>query len=135
MISTQRIEVAGQHFVLIEEAEYERLCARAGESVPLNDEDLPALPKPDKQGRFPAVEYVRVSLARDIIRDRRAAGLTQQELADLAKTRQETISRIESGKYTASVKLIDRIDAVLQSALKARSRRTAKRRAKKGSGP
>ena len=95
---------------------------------------LPALPKPDAQGRFPAVEYARVSLARDVIRDRRAAGLTQQELADLAETRQETISRIESGKYTASTKLIDKIDAVLQAALKARSRKTSTRNAKKGRG-
>jgi len=134
MIGTQRIEVAGQHFVLIAESEYERLCARAGEIVPLNDDDLPPLPMPDEQGRFPALEYARVSLARDVIRDRRAAGLTQQELADLAKTRQETISRIEGGKYTASVKLIDKIDGVLQAALKARSRKAAKRPAKKGRG-
>ncbi len=100
----------------------------------MNDDDLPPLPNPDKHGRFPAAEYARVSLARDVIRDRRAAGLTQQELADLAKTRQETISRIESGKYTASVKLIDRIDEVLQAALKTRTRKTAKRKAKKGRG-
>lgn len=133
MIATQRIHVAGQNFVLLEESEYERLCARAGELPPVDDDDLPKLPRPDAHGRFPAVEYLRVSLARDIIRDRRAAGLTQRELAELAKTRQETISRIESGKYTASVKLIDRIDAVLQAALKARSRksRTRKRKGRK----
>ena len=94
----------------------------------------PLMPLPDTMGRFPAFEYARVSLARDIIRDRRAAGLTQQELADLAKTRQETISRIESGRYTASIKLIDKIDEVLQTALKARARMTAKRKAKKGHG-
>jgi len=132
MIALQRIQVAGRSFVLIEEAEYELLCARAGETVPLNDDDLPPLPLPDKNGRFPALEYARISLARDVIRDRRAAGLTQKELADLAGTRQETISRIERGSYTASVKLIDKIDRVLQSALKARLRRRAKRKAKKG---
>jgi ribosome-binding protein aMBF1 (putative translation factor) len=132
MTTTQRIEVAGQYFVLIAETEYEQLCARAGEAVLLDDDNLPSLPKPDKEGRFPALEYARISLARDVIRDRRAAGLTQQELADLAKTRQETISRIESGKYTASVKLIDRIDDVLQAALKARNQKQARRRAKKG---
>jgi len=118
MIGLQRIDVAGRRFVLIEEADYERLCSKAGEAVPLNDDDLPQLPRPDKHGRFPALEYARVSLARDIIRDRRAARLTQQELARLAGTRQETISRIESGNYTASRKLIDRIDRVLQAALK-----------------
>jgi DNA-binding XRE family transcriptional regulator len=117
MVGLQRLEVAGQRFVLLPEGEYERLCSRASETVPLTDEDLPPLPKPDKHGNFPAVEYARVSLARDIIRDRRAAGLTQQELAELAGTRQETISRIESGKYTASVKLVDRIDRALKKNL------------------
>lgn len=117
MIGLQRIEVAGQRFVLVPEGEFERLCGRASETVPLDDSNLPPLPKPDKNGNFPAVEYARVSLARDIIRDRRAAGLTQQELATLAGTRQETISRIESGRQTASVKLIDRIDAALKKTL------------------
>jgi DNA-binding XRE family transcriptional regulator len=118
MIGLQRLEVAGQRFVLLEEAEYERLCAKASEAVPVDDETLPPLPKPDRHGRFPALEYARVSLARDIIRDRRAAGLTQKELAALAGTRQETISRLESGSYSASPKLVERIDRALRSALK-----------------
>jgi DNA-binding XRE family transcriptional regulator len=125
MIALQRIEVAGQRFVLLPETEFDRLCSKAGESVPLTDDDLPPLPKPDEHGRFPAVEYARVSLARDIIRDRRAAGLTQQDLALLAGSRQETISRIESGKHTASHKLIDRIDKALQKAMAKRRRRRA----------
>jgi DNA-binding XRE family transcriptional regulator len=117
MVGLQRIEVAGQRFVLLPEKEYERLCSRASETVPFDDQGLPPLPKPDHNGNFPAVEYARVSLARDIIRERRAAGLTQEELAKLAGTRQETISRIESGKYTASAKLVDRIDRTLKKAL------------------
>ena len=127
MIGLQRIEVAGQRFVLLPEREYDRLCSRASETLPLTDDDLPPLPKPDKNGNFPAVEYVRISLARDIIRDRRAAGLTQQELAELAGTRQETISRIESGKYAASVKLVDRIDRALKKALAKKRPDRAKR--------
>ncbi|HEX7380104.1 MAG TPA: helix-turn-helix transcriptional regulator [Pirellulales bacterium] len=122
MIALQRIEVAGQRFVLLPEAEYDRLCSKAAETVPVTDDDLPPLPKPDKQGRFPAVEYARVSLARDIIRDRRAAGLTQQELATLAGTRQETISRIESGTYTTSHKTIDNIDRALKKAMAKRQK-------------
>ena len=117
MIGLQRIEVAGQRFVLLPEGEYERLCSRASEAVPLSDDDLPPLPEPDEHGNFPAVEYGRVSLARDIIRDRRAAGLTQEELAKSAGTRQETISRIESGRYAASAKMVDRIDRALKKAL------------------
>ncbi len=117
MIGLQRIEVAGQRFVLLPEGEYERLCARASETVPVNDDSLPALPKPDRHGNFPAAEYARVSLARDIIRDRRAAGLTQEALAKMAGTRQETISRIESGTYTASTRMIERLDRALKKAL------------------
>jgi DNA-binding XRE family transcriptional regulator len=114
MIGLQRIEVAGERFVLLPEREYDRLCSKAGESIALKDDDLPRLPKPDKHGRFPAVEFARISLARDIVRDRRAARLTQQELAELVGVRQETISRIETGKHTASVKLVDRIDRALR---------------------
>lgn len=123
MIGLQRIQVAGERFVLLPESEYERLCAKAGETVPLTDEDLPPLPKPDKNGNFPAVEYALISLARDIIRDRRAAGLTQSELARLAGTRQETISRIEGGRYKVSAKLVDRIDQALRKALAKRNRK------------
>jgi len=126
MIGLQRIEVAGRRFVLVEEAEYERLCAKASETVPLDDAGLPPLPKPDRQGRFPALTYARVSLARDVIRDRRTAGLTQQQLAGLAGTRQETISRVESGDCTASHKLIERIDRVLQAVLKKGKAKTRK---------
>lgn len=100
--------------------------------ISLDGTDLPALPLPDPNGRFPALEYARISLARDIVRDRRAAGLTQQEPAELAATLQETISRLENGKHTASLKLVDKIDRVLQAALKARSRKTSKRKSTKG---
>jgi predicted transcriptional regulator len=40
---------------------------------------------------------------------------TQQRLAKLAGVRQETIARFESGKHSASVKTVDRIDRAIQS--------------------
>lgn len=95
--------------ILLEETEYERLCRVAGESV-ADDDALPPFPSPDKSGRFPALEYTRISIARNLIRDRKALGLSQQRLAELANVRQETVSRIESGKHTASTKTIGRID-------------------------
>lgn len=122
MIGLQRIEVEGRRFVLLDEAEYERLRARAGETVPVDDSDLPPLPKPDRQGRFPAVEYARMSLARDVVRDRRAAGLTQQQLAKLAGTHQETISRIENGRVSVSPALVDKIDTALKKSLAKRNK-------------
>jgi len=128
MIGLQRIEVGGERYVLLPEGEYDRLCSKAGEVVPLSDDHLPPLPQPDAHGNFPAVEFAKISLARDIIRDRRAAVLTQQELASLVGVRQETISRIETGKHRASVKLVDKIDRVLQKALAKRKGRRRQRR-------
>ena len=114
MIGIQRVEVEGKRFVFLPELEYERLCRGAGEAVPIDEEDMPALPKPDRHGRFPALQYARISLARDLIRERKGAGLSQQRLADLAGVRQETLSRIETGRHTASQKTIDKIMRVIE---------------------
>ncbi len=81
--------------------------------------DLPPLPEPDKHGRVPAIEFTRIALARDIIRERKAAGVTQAALADLAGMRQETISRVESGKHTPTVRTIDRIERALTASSQA----------------
>lgn len=114
MIGLQRIEVEGKLFVLLPETEYDRLCRSAGEAA-VEDDRLPPLPKPDKNGRFPALQYARISLARDLIRDRKGAGLSQQRLAELAGVRQETLSRIETGRHTASQRTIDKIMRVIEA--------------------
>jgi DNA-binding XRE family transcriptional regulator len=115
MIGLQRIEVEGKRFILLPETEYDRLCRGAGEASAIEDAELPSLPKPDKHGRFPALQYARISLARDLIRDRKGVGLSQQRLADLAGIRQETLSRIETGQHTATQKTIDKIMRVIES--------------------
>ena len=117
MLGLQRIEVAGKRFVLLEESDYERLCREAGEAV-ADDDDLPALPLPDANGRFPAIEYTRISLARNLIRDCKSVGLSQERLAELAGIRQETVSRLESGKNSASPGTIAKIDRVIVAARK-----------------
>lgn len=116
MIGTQTIKIAGKRLVIMEESEYERLCRLAGRAV--EDDELPKLPEPDANGRVPALKFTRISIARDIIRERKALGLSQQALADLAGLRQETLSRIETGKHTATVKTIDLIDRALKRAAK-----------------
>ena len=83
-----------------------------------DDATLPPLPLPDANGRFPAVEYTRISLARNLIRDRKAAGLSQERLAELAGVRQETISRLESGKNTAMPGTVAKIDLAIVAARK-----------------
>jgi predicted transcriptional regulator len=81
----------------------------------MKDEEMPALPKPDKQGRVPALQYARISLARDLIRDRKGVRLSQERLAAMAGVRQETLSRIETGRHTASQKTVDKIMRVIET--------------------
>ena len=97
--------------ITIPRKEYERLLARAGEAP-----RVPPLPKVDARGNFPAIEYARASIAREMIRRRTAAKLSQEELATKAGVRRETISRIESGKHTTTERIMKKIDRVLRRA-------------------
>jgi ribosome-binding protein aMBF1 (putative translation factor) len=95
---------------------------------PGSNAELPDWPPADAEGNRPAVDFARVSIARSLAQDRQAAGLSQQELARLAGVRQETISRIESGKHSPTVRTVEKIDRILQAALK----KKGKARARKG---
>jgi ribosome-binding protein aMBF1 (putative translation factor) len=109
-MSAQTILLEGKPYVVLPRDEYDRLTALA------NAGELPPLPEPDAQGNYPAVEYARASLARKIIRDRVAAGLSQRDLAERAGVRVETLCRIETGKHTPSVPTIDKLDRALKRA-------------------
>ena len=115
-MSPQTIHWNCQAYVILEREEYDRpaTLAKAG--------TLPPLPEPDSRGNMPAVDYARASIARGIIQDRVQAGLTQKELAKRSGVRVETLCRIETGKHTASVATIEKIDRVLQAALSKRHR-------------
>jgi len=109
----QTLTLVGTEFVVLERTEYERLRAlerSAGEAA------LPPWPPADADGNRPALEFVRASIARDIIKERTALGLTQQELAKLAGIRQETLCRLETGKHVPNVRTVDKIDQALQRA-------------------
>src|SRR5947209_4099382 len=114
MATQQTIMVEGKPYVLLPRDEYDRLTTLAKAA------DLPPLPRPDADGNYPAIEYARASLARKIIRDRVAAGLTERDLARLAGIRVETLCRIETGKHTPSVPTVTKIDDAIR---KARSRK------------
>jgi ribosome-binding protein aMBF1 (putative translation factor) len=101
----QTLRKNGREYVILPRADYDELRKRA---------ELPALPKPDADGNLPALEYLRVSIARDILRDRLALGWTQKELAKRAGVRVETLCRIETGKHTASTATIDKLDRALK---------------------
>src|SRR5690242_5884673 len=93
----QTITKDGKRFLLIEPGEYRRLTRLVAAANP-RPVDGPPLPAPDRNGNVPAVAFARAVIARDIIRDRRAAGLTQAELARRAGVRVETLNRIEKGR-------------------------------------
>ncbi len=67
-------------------------------------------------------------LASALIRLRLARGLTQEELARLMNTKQESIARLESGNSLPSLttvkKAADALDADIEISLRPRSRRT-----------
>lgn len=77
------------------------------------DRDLPPLPPRNRSSRRPAAAYILASIAREILADHKAAGLTQQELAKRAGIRQETLSRIESGRHTPTLRTLRKIDRAL----------------------
>lgn len=112
----QHLNIEGNRYVLLRESEYERICREAGRAADVPEDELPPLPEPDEQGNVPAVEYSRLSIGRDLLRQRRAAGLPQQRLADLACARQETVSRIESGRHSVTVRTCDKIFNALEAA-------------------
>ena len=114
-------KVNGRNYVLVEPAELRRLERLAAQA---ESAGLPEFPPANAAGDRPAIEFARVSIARDIIRERKAAGLSQEELARLAGVRQETISRLESGKHSPTIRTVDKIDRALK--------RAAKRTNKKG---
>jgi ribosome-binding protein aMBF1 (putative translation factor) len=125
-MTRQIVKRNGKQFALVEVGELrrlERLAAQADATKAAEQTELPAWPKADSEGNRPAVEFARVSIARSIAEDRQAAGLSQQELARLAGVRQETISRIESGKHSPTVRTVEKIERILQAALKKAGRK------------
>src|SRR4051812_19819382 len=55
-----------------------------------DEQSPPDLPRADVDGHYPAAESIQAILARQLYKRRRAAGLTQAQLANAARVRQET---------------------------------------------
>ena len=107
-MSHATLSMNGKRFVLVPEAEYRRLASGRGA--------VPEFPAPDAQGNFPAVATARVSIAREVIRRRQAAGLSQKSLATAAGIRVETLNRIEKARVTADTATIAKIERALKRA-------------------
>ena len=97
----------GKRFVLVPESQYARLARRT--SV--------AAVAAGGCGRHQRCNRIcAASIARRLITERRAAGLSQEQLARMAGVRQETVSRIEGGKHTATVRVISKLEGALKEA-------------------
>ena len=106
---TTAVKLDGKDYVIVPRKDYDRMTKLAKAA------EMPPLPKADEHGRYPAAEYARVTLARDIIRERINIGLSQKELAEAAGIRVETLCRIETGKHTASQRTVDKIMRVIEA--------------------
>ena len=109
----QTLTIEGQRFVIMPESQYHEI---------LGDNLEPPLPKADAKGNCPAVASARVILARKLIRRRRAAGLTQKDLAKWAGVRVETLNRLEHGKHSPNVATVDKLVRALDRAERKRNR-------------
>jgi DNA-binding XRE family transcriptional regulator len=107
-VAAKHVTIKGKRMVMLEENEFERLLVEADLWEPL-------MPPLDADGTYPA-EVVRISLAIDIIRDRRRLGLTQAELARRAGIRLATLQRAEQGRDDPSIRTIEKIDRALKAA-------------------
>ena len=77
---------------------------------------LPMMPPADEHGYFPATATLQAIIARQIYDRRQKVGLSQADLAKQAGVRQETVSRLESGKHAPTVRTVEKIDRALSAA-------------------
>ena len=120
-LHAQTIEVGGQRVAVLPEPEYLKLLELSG--LATLDSDMPDLPKKLPGGGYPALEYLRANLARDIVQARRDLGLSQAELARRAGMLPAALNRIERGRVDPGVSTVEKIDRALKAAEK-RSLRT-----------
>jgi ribosome-binding protein aMBF1 (putative translation factor) len=108
----ETIEKNGTVFVLVPEAAWNKLAR--------GDVTMPELPPADAEGNRDALAYARVSIARTIIRDRIAAGLSQARLAELAGITRQVLNRIEHARVTPDGATVAKIDRAIKKTSRAR---------------
>jgi DNA-binding XRE family transcriptional regulator len=89
LLDCHRMELDGIRYVIVRESIFEQLCEKAGIAE--------ANAKVAEENLTPGFDIDRASLSEKLRRRRRAAGLTQAELARRAGVRTETLNRIERG--------------------------------------
>ena len=119
-MNVRTIEVKGRRVVQLAERDYLKLVRQAKINAP--EADMPSLPSMGLDGNYPALEYARASLARDIISTRRRLGLSQVELARRAGIPPESLNRVERARTNPTIKTVEKIDRALKAAEKTATR-------------
>lgn len=109
------VKIDDKELVILSREAFDELMEKAGV--------MPPLPPTAADGSSPAVAFATATIARGVVRDRIAAGLTQRELARRAGVRSETISRLEAGKHIPTEETLLRIDQALKGAVSGGKRR------------
>jgi DNA-binding XRE family transcriptional regulator len=115
-MTVRTLTLDGREYVLIPRRKWEAMARRSKQSSAAFHKALPLV-----NGMY-TLQHVRQSLGNKVTAQRKAARLTQAQLANLAKVRIETISRLENGLHTPSAKTFDKIERALK---KASNRRAA----------
>jgi ribosome-binding protein aMBF1 (putative translation factor) len=108
MIEFRRVELDGIRYVILRESVFDHLCRQAGLSKQLSMSGRDALAA--------GLDLDRASLAERLVRRRRAAGLSQAELARRAGVRPETLNRIERGRTTPDFATVRKLVVAISAA-------------------
>ena len=107
----RNITLDGEKYVLVPQKRWEAIARKTFAS----EGKLLKMSPRGHDGNY-GLEHVRTMLANKIIARRKAAGLTQAQLARLARVRVETISRLENGLHMPGVRTFGRIDRAITRA-------------------
>jgi DNA-binding XRE family transcriptional regulator len=107
-LDSRHVELDGIRYVIVRESVFYDLCERAG--IEVNRQDV------EQESAGAALGVDRASLAEKLIRRRRAAGLSQAELARRAGVRPETLNRIERGRTTPDFATVRKLVVAINAA-------------------
>jgi ribosome-binding protein aMBF1 (putative translation factor) len=114
-MSVRNLTLDGKRYVLVPQKQWDAIERRTGRRSTRSSGSPKVM-----DGNY-TIEHVRVSLANKVSQQRKAAGLTQAELAKRAGVRVETISRLESGLHMPGVRRFEKIERVLKRSGKSRA--------------
>ena len=105
-IEVQTVELEGIRYVIVRQSLFSQLCQKAGVEQPSDRED----------SLVHGFDMDRDSLAEKLVRRRKAAGLSQAELARRAGVRAETLNRIERARSTPDFSTIRKLVVAMNAA-------------------